>query len=143
MLLAALEGSKTELVLLAPQHSMCIHSLLCIAVLCFSNQGVIYMANPRAYWTLKLRMQSLTVPPCPLLLLALCAAVCCYGACLQMIVDAPEQTTALGSDAIRSIMGRLVNVYPNRIFVYQTRTINNPQGQPSTAVSFPFFSDPC
>jgi hypothetical protein len=52
-----------------------------------------------------------------------------------MIVEAPEQQVALGSDAIRQIMGQRTNTLPNRIFVYLTRTINNPSGQPFTAVS--------
>lgn len=53
----------------------------------------------------------------------------------QMIVEAPEQQVALGSDIIRQLMGQRVNTMPNRIFVYSTRTINNPKGEPFTAVS--------
>lgn len=52
----------------------------------------------------------------------------------QMIIDAPEQTVALGSDAIRQLMGQRTNTMPGKIFVYSTRTINNPKGQPSTSV---------
>jgi hypothetical protein len=54
-----------------------------------------------------------------------------------MIIDAPEQTVALGSDVIRQLMGQRTNTMPGKIFVYSTRTINNPKGQPSTSVSQP------
>lgn len=53
---------------------------------------------------------------------------------VQMIIEAPEQQAALGADAIRSLMGRMTNTPPGRIFVYQTRTINNPNGEPFTSV---------
>jgi len=60
---------------------------------------------------------------------------CVYTCVTQMLVEAPEQDVAKGSDIIRQLMGRLTNTMPNNIFVYQTRTINNPAGQPSTSVS--------
>ena len=66
---------------------------------------------------------------------ALVACCCAVVANLQMILDAPEQEAAMRTDALRQMMGQISNTPAARIFVYQTRTINNPTGQPSTAVS--------
>jgi hypothetical protein len=45
-----------------------------------------------------------------------------------MVFEAPEQDVAGSADAIRGLMGQMSNTRPSNIFVYKTRTINNPAG---------------
>jgi hypothetical protein len=52
-----------------------------------------------------------------------------------MIINAPEQQVSAAGDTLRAMLANLTLTPMDRIMVYQTRTINNPNGQPSLDVS--------
>eukprot|EP00775_Hariotina_reticulata_P006367 gene6367-6599_t len=56
----------------------------------------------------------------------------------KMIINAPEQQVSAAGDALRAMVANLTVTPMDRIMVYQTRTINNPNGQPSLDLSLLF-----